>query len=388
MKLNILLYKPLAEHNPLQRITLLVLCLLLILGIGLSSPLPTAAQEEDGWADPLNLSRSGAATDPHIVADTQGWLHVIWEDDFLGWVYTRFNGETWSNPVVVDFPFEPENLKFASDGRGRIHAFWMDQEGRVYHSRVSPGSFSDPEAWTEIQVAASSALTYKIVGDERGEIHLAFIRPLQTEGSPAGVYYRRTAGSGDSWTSPYNLYQSPYFRGLSRSDANVDLAAVLIEAEMRVYITWDNCHRKEVLLTVSRDGGDSWAEPVVIDMPDPERGLATPFNLNAGAKGEGVMLIWQVGEPGSSCRQYYQWSPDGGISWSEPLAMLAQSFSCPGDNRFIPSGDGNLVLMSTILDSVYLSAWDGERWSDPQNQGVLRSFDHPDVLTQVRLGCL
>jgi hypothetical protein len=156
---------------------------------------------------------------------------------------------------------------------------------------------------------------------------------------------------------------------------------------VHLYLTWDNRPRKEVFLSVSRDGGQTWTDPTLIDRPDPQRGLATPFNPMAAARGAGVMLSWQVGEPGASCRQYFQWSPDGGVTFSEPLPLLTQFFSCPQENKFFTSGDGNLVLMSTILDNVNLSAWDGERWSQPQLQGILRGFEDPQVLAQVRLGC-
>jgi hypothetical protein len=357
------------------------------MGAGLSTSLPAAAQEADDWTDPLNLSRSGGATNPQVVVDSQGLVHVIWEDEFSGWVYNRFDGQTWSGAAVINFPFGADGLTFAVDGRGRIHAFWLDQEGVAFQSRVAADRFGDFESWSEPQVMATSALAVEVISDSRGEIHLAFIRPLQTDENPAGVYYRRSTDSGSSWALPVNVYQSPYLRSLTRTNASLDIAAAVVDEELHVYLTWDNRLRSEVFLAISQDGGASWDEPLLIDQPDPERGLATPFNLIAWADDGGAMLIWQVGEPGSSCRQYYQWSPDGGVSWGEPLPVLAQFFSCPQDNRFIASGDGNLVLMSTILDSVYLLAWNGERWSEPQAQGILRGFENPDLLTQVRLDC-
>jgi hypothetical protein len=387
MKRKVFPYKLLGEHNPPQRICLLVLCSLFFMAVGLSTPMLANAQEEDGWADPLNLSRSGAATNPQIVIDNQGVVHVMWEDEFAGWVYIRQDGEGWGGLSVVNFPFVSQGLKFATDGQGRLHAFWLNQDGALLHSRVSPANFGVSESWSEPQVLASSAPAFKVVPDGRGDLHLAYIRPLQTSENPAGVYYRRTAGSGDSWTSPVSVYLSPYFRGLSRANASVDIAAALVGEQLHIYLTWDNRPRKELYLIESQDGGQTWTEPRLVDRPHPDRGLATPFNLMAGALAEGRLLIWQVGEPGAFCRQYYQWSADNEDAWGEPLPMLTQFFSCPQDNKFIVSADGNLVLISTIMDNIYLSAWDGERWSEPQLQSILRGFEDQEVLSQVRLGC-
>jgi hypothetical protein len=387
MKRNAFPLKLLAEHNPPQRIYLLVLCSLFFMAVGFITPMLANAQEEDGWTDPLNLSRSGAATNPQIVIDNQGVVHVMWEDEFAGWVYIRQDGEGWGGLSVVNFPFVSQGLKFATDGQGRLHAFWLNQDGALLHSRVSAANFGVSGSWSEPQVLASSAPAFKVVSDSRGDLHLAYIRPLQTSENPAGVYYRRTVGGGDSWTSSVSIYLSPYLRGLTPGNASVDIAAALVDEQLHIYLTWDNRPRKELYLIESQDGGQTWTEPRLVDRPDPQRGLATPFNLMAGALGEGRLLIWQVGEPGAFCRQYYQWSADNEDAWGEPLPMLAQFTSCPQDNKFIVSADGNLVLISTIMDNIYLSAWDGERWSEPQLQSILRGFEDQEVLSQVRLGC-
>jgi hypothetical protein len=387
MKRNAFPYKLLGEHNPPQRICLLVLCSLFFMAVGLSTPMFANAQEEDGWTDPLNLSRSGAATNPQILIDNQGVVHVMWEDEFAGWVYIRQDGEGWSGLSVVNFPFVSQGLKFATDGQGRLHAFWLNQDGALLHSRVSAANFGVSGSWSESQVLASSAPAFKVVSDSRGDLHLAYIRPLQTSENPAGVYYRRTVGGGDSWTSSVSIYLSPYLRGLTPGNASVDIAAALVDEQLHIYLTWDNRPRKELYLIESQDGGQTWTEPRLVDRPHPDRGLATPFNLMAGALGEGRLLTWQVGEPGAFCRQYYQWSADNEDAWGEPLPMLTQFFSCPQDNKFIVSADGNLVLISTIMDNIYLSAWDGERWSEPQLQSILRGFEDQEMLSQVRLGC-
>ena len=39
-----------------------------------------AQSSVDPWTKPLNLSHSGVATHPGLVVDSQGVLHVVWQD--------------------------------------------------------------------------------------------------------------------------------------------------------------------------------------------------------------------------------------------------------------------------------------------------------------------
>ena len=58
------------------------------------------------WSSPENLSNSGGATTPNLVVDTGGSIHVIWEDEFDGSIYSRYDGQQWSEPLAVTFPFQ------------------------------------------------------------------------------------------------------------------------------------------------------------------------------------------------------------------------------------------------------------------------------------------
>src|SRR5215216_724598 len=65
------------------------------------------AQSVQDWSEPVNLSNSGAASNPSIVADSNGNLHVLWADEFEGYKYVESTdgGTTWTAPVTVKYPF-------------------------------------------------------------------------------------------------------------------------------------------------------------------------------------------------------------------------------------------------------------------------------------------
>lgn len=64
------------------------------------------AQSSDSWSEPVNLSQSGSASGPALVADSDSTFHAIWSDEFAGNKYASGNGVDWSQPVVGDLPFE------------------------------------------------------------------------------------------------------------------------------------------------------------------------------------------------------------------------------------------------------------------------------------------
>jgi hypothetical protein len=112
-----------------------------------------------------------------------------------------------------------------------------------------------------------------------------------------------------------------------------------------------------------------------------------PFNIQVFADGESVLRIWQSGVPGSSCIQYYQWSMDGGYTWSEAQVMLEDLYSCPQENQLFTNDEGLALLMTMIQDQIYFLAWDGSQWSEPQAQGDIYNFEDPETYTQVIYRC-
>src|SRR5437773_12052592 len=112
--------------------------------------LALAQSTGDPWDKPLNLSHSGDATNPDIVADSGGVVHVVWQDDFANFVYTRFDGDQWSAPVTTSLnvlfrrplanaPTSPSqvtiytgpNPLFIAGPGDHIFAFWLTPQGRL-----------------------------------------------------------------------------------------------------------------------------------------------------------------------------------------------------------------------------------------------------------------
>jgi len=349
---------------------------------------PVAAQgTEDPWTLPVNLSHSGAATNPAIIADSSGIAHVIWEDTFAGLVYTRFIGDAWQSPTRVAFPFAPYIPTLVADGRGLVHAFWVDDQGRMYLSRAGAANFGNAFAWETPRFMAEGVLGVAAAADQEGNLHLVYLRTLEGQDYPAGIYYRRSTDGGEDWYLPDLLYQSAYFRSLNAGEANLHLAAVAGGGRSVVYVVWDNRPRRQVYFVKSENGGETWGETALVAGPDPRLGSAFPFDINTFAQEDAVLLTWKVGEPGASCQLTSRWSHDRGENWSESLPVFDQFSACPQGEQMFGAGSGLVYLMVNLLNRIYLLAWDGEGWSEPQAQDTLSGFEDPEIYTPVTMGC-
>ena len=294
-----------------------------------------AQSTEDPWTNPVNLSESGGTKDPLIVIDTIGITHVVWEDAFNGTVYSKFENSQWSEPLAVTFPFsnpvagqQPggqgvnNQPVFIVDGTGRIYAFWTDINNQLYVGSVASDLFGNPGGWTPTVQLAESALDFDVVVDERGTLHVAYVRALDNFDFPSGVYYRNSQDGGLSWSVAEGVYNSPYYRSLTTAEANVDIEYNPKSDPSELYLVWDHRPRRQVLFSRSQDGGDSWEKSRIIASPSETSPTINPLNIKVINNNSGILLLWQSGDPAVSCVQYYQTSIDSGSTWSEPLEML------------------------------------------------------------------
>lgn len=371
-----------------SKFSLLGIMILLLLGVNISL---TAAQSVGQWSDPVNLSYSGSTSSPVMVVDSNGIFRVIWADAFAGTVYTSGDGELWNPRIPVALPFTDSVPALLADQTGIVHAFWREtlggtdnQEG-LYYSQVRAEDFASLGAWTSVQLLTDAVLDYDVALDDNGSIHLAYVRPVESTDAPAGIYYRKLSSAGSSWSSPKPLYQSPYYRSLGLEDSNVDLSTSTIDETTNVFAVWDNKSREKVFFAASPDGGITWGDPLEVDQAIEGSVNAGPSEILVDAVGNQILLLWQTDRSQSSCQQYYQVSQDGGNTWESRLQMFEGTVICPDQIQILHTENNRILLLNGI--QIYLQAWDGTRWSDPQLQDQLMSFVDPETQNLVEFSC-
>lgn len=361
----------------------------LISGLLLDNAMTVFAQSAKLWSDPVNLSKSGASAKPSIFIDRRGGIHVIWADEIDGYKYVQSeDGKNWTSPTTVKFPFDPKDdpePTFVITADGLINIFWRNKENALFYGQALPVNFGIPSTWTGIQKLTNSALSYDVVADDNGVLYISYVLNIGKDENPAGIYYRRRDASG--WSQAVNLYVSQYFRSLQPENAHVQIAISDRAGNGNVYVAWDDRSQKRIYLAKSVDKGSTWSPPLQISGPEDSTGIDFPFNINLTANAEDILILWQMGNPGSGCTQYSQWSPDGGDSFQAPLRMLDEFALCPEQSEFVVQNEDFSVVLLDSQDDFSLMAWNGIDWSKPQTQRELSVFQNPATYDSVLFGC-
>lgn len=406
----------------------LLTVLTLIGGLLLALHSAAAQDEVPPWSTPVNLSQSGAASDTVGVVDSNQVVHILWQDNVLGFVYVHSQeieaeevDETeavesdlpvseWTTPVAVELPFVSELTaaqqsagqtpalfvpQLRADADGRIHAFWLDNEDALLHSAVLAESFGNPSAWSDPVTVAEGVLRAAADIGDSGSLNVAYILAAETDDLAAGVYYRRRNSQSNNWAAAVLLDQSAYFRTLPVEQANVGVAVTTVGEIERIYVVWDHPPLDRVYLAQSDDAGQTWQDAHEIDRrrPDDDQTAVSPSKIQVAASGSELHLFWQAGHQGLICQQLHQWSADGGQTWEAAQPMLADlDDACPTSNSILIGAGGELFLLADVEHAipagVFLLAWDGQRWSDAQEQEPLLTFVDPETHKTIELGCL
>jgi hypothetical protein len=278
------------------------------------------------WSEPVSFSQSQAFPGlPAIAADEDGQVHVLWSEapvpDEPGTVlyYARTErlptGETrWSRPVRVlqssrKRAKEPA-LAVVDD---RLHVVWSSgPSGEILYSHAFVRDAYAAEAWGEPHpLPAPSAVGSwpDLIADVNGTLHVVYAVPLN-EGR--GIYYTRSDDGGESW-----LPADQVFDAVEAGWEMVDYPRLAVYGQNVLHVVW-----------------------VRASLP----GRGAP---------QGV---------------YYAYSDDEGLSWSDPLEVIAGAYVWP---QVAVSGAGQVHLLWSEADE--RRAW-WHQWSSVRPERV-RGFE-------------
>lgn len=385
--------------KPRQK-NLLVVTLILTLALIVNDVLPTQAQESSVWSDPVNVSNSGSALDPVIVATSNGKFHAIWRLKTGGFRYSfSDDGVTWDTARAVAFPFvdlsvlkDPDlpkdreyPFRLIASPDGKINVFWITLKGDLYVARPNPDQLSQPYAWPGAERLGESVLNFDVDMTSQGVFHLAYIRT----DDKAGIYYMRSP-TGAVWSKDLNLYSSQYLNpSMSYLDAHLSVSGSDNPEEPIVLVGWDMHSLKRIFMATSLNNGFSFSDIRQVKGPEDTGGYGTPLNIELGVAGKSLLLMWQVGEQGATqCTVYTQSSTDAGQTWTDPTTMLDARSLCPNQVNFlVQQKDLFMVMFKYKGGNPSISTWNGTEWSAPHVQNELSSFLNPLTFDVIILGC-
>lgn len=359
--------------------------LVMLLFAGLWRPVALSAQEPL-WSRPTNLSRSGAASGPTLVQDEEGRIYAFWWDRYDGLTVSARSGDVWGEPLpapVTDYTFDATgsrrvntqtgaylrvnirgNGTVLGDGGNGVNVFFLAQsEGSEAPALRQVRANLTDLAWNEPVSIVSSVTGWRAALGTDGTIHLLVFYAGRSETQNPGIYYMQSVDGGATWGDMSLIAESLYVRRASPDTNHIRLT---VGQGGTLYATWNEPATNRALWSWSRDNGQTWTRPQLVDSSDAGASYA---HIGSSADGQLVML-WQGTGSGSLPALYYSFSPDGGHNWAPAESTLGRLTSSV--NLELTTGpEGQILLVSGGLEdgpalAVFGTGLDDSkaRWSD------------------------
>ena len=346
---------------------------------------------EDDWSPPVNLSNSGSTSAPIVLADSTNIIHVIWYDSFAGYRHAQAGDDgVWSEPGALILPFEEIKPVMISGPNNFLYTFWVE-DGDLLYSRVIDTNAGASTAWEVALALGVDVLAFDVSIDTDQAIHVAYLKQSDEGGLPAGIYYRQKP-VGLAWTADQPVVTSPYFRTMALEQAFVSVAGGVITREVdateveekNIYVAWDEPHSLRSLVSRSIDGGSLWGEPVEIDNDRGAAGSNMPFAPEVVVWNSQALLVWQKKISPTTCEMRYKVAVDG-QTWSAADSVFESFSGCPDRAGFLVQRDDLVLWQGDIGNQVFLTAWNGNEWSEPRTEPLLTGFWDDEAEKNLRI---
>lgn len=328
------------------------------------------ASTDTTWRAPQNVSNPGIdAAMPHLHMSSDGQqLTAVWfegVEDQMAVMTSRSAdaGVTWSAPTALSAPgannYLPQ-IAGSSDGM-RLAVAWDNNPGEEGAVQVATSADAG-STWTAPRtLGADGSGDARIVAAQDGSRYTALWNQRTGDGRSALLASTSSDGGG-TWSEPVDVSVSGTYATLAEFTASED--------GRTVFAAWEQSAPEDKLVlmaAVSRDGGTTWPQPVVVAAKD----RTTMFqDVVASADATRLTVAWTGFGDGPAAINVAT-STDG-VAWSTPQ-VLSNPAEIAGWPQLVMSSDGGrLAAVWTVLkagswyaDSAY-STDGGSTWSPPQ----------------------
>lgn len=363
------------------------LTFLLIHGAGIS------LAQASAWSSPRQISTTGEfAWFPDIAADPFGHVHIVWASFLPGYDYASKNIDSviyasadrsgiWSRPtdiIILGDGGAATRPTITFDTQGNAHIVARDGEVmRYFH--VPFNGLTSPRLWPPGKIVNSFGPAYfsQVVAGQDGRLHLVTTDYLHAEECKPclSVLYRQSLNGGETWTRP-TLISS---LGLGAAKPKM-----IVSSHGDLHLVWESgmggdlgrvTGNVQVDYAASRDGGQTWSEP--IELSGPNAGfVGSGRHITIAEDGLGKLITVWLKLPEDV--PHYQISNDRGLTWSSPTPLPGvfgtyavldsrwDTYSMVVDS----AGNAHLVMIGRLDKaeralSVLHLVWDGASWSSP-----------------------
>jgi hypothetical protein len=349
--------------------------------ISFTEVFPQSLSDDGDWTQPVNISRSGSGSYPFVVVDSNNVAHAVWFDIYEGAQHAQVGEDgIWTEPKGLILPFENLQPRVIVTPNDYVYTFWLSERTLMY-SRVKSTTLGVSATWASTQTLATDVLAFDVFQDEDSTLHLVYIQQTQLVSQPTGIYYR-SKPINRGWSLPVAVYTSPYFRTIRPSQAFVSIAVGGInssdgdaetEIVRKLFVAWDDPLLNRSMITSSVVDSNQWEEPAEVDPHVMVSESTRSFGPSLAVWNHQVVLVWKKELSETTCEIRFKKSSDG-QKWTEAAEQFTSMNGCPEDSGFLIKNENYLVWHGIVNEQVVLTAWNGEKWSEPRTELDLSEF--------------
>lgn len=273
----------------------------------------------DGWGytELISQTRAQMAT-PDVVVATD-FVHAVWSKKVSGAQGSQFDvfysrseaGGAWS-PVTttLETHFSAFGPRVTADQAGNLHLVWQEYavQPQIYY--ISGTVYTTETVWSTLPIALSEdlnrrATTPDIVVGSDNTVHVVFGVDVESQEKVQDIYYAGFPITDSGVVSATLIPNSTVT--VSHQLPTYVNPAIALFGDDQVHVAWngwkagDNWDSDRIYYAVSEDGGLSWSEPVAISPRDSRPDGFPSLAVDA----EFVHAVWQEKVPPTDQDIYY-----------------------------------------------------------------------------------
>jgi hypothetical protein len=308
------------------------------------------------------LNTAAAAASHPAIACSGDEVWVVWEDERDGELRNRNirmnrssdRGRSWlEEDVLLDGDVEGDAMSLAPAivaVEEDVYVAWFDSREGAYDIYVQ-ASTDGGETWL--------AEPTRVDTDEAGAAYSAYPSMVaDADGRVVVAWEDSRDGASDVYVNVSSDNAASFAAGDTRLDVGSDgtnsfLPRLAMSGD-RVYAVWHDERNgaRDVLLSASADGGETWSEEPV-RLEDDAPGQSDSYSPRVAAVGDRVHVVWQDDRSGGY-DVFHRASMDGGATFGEELRMDADT---PGEAQ-------SYSPVLTVVGDTVLVGWEDRR-NDP-----------------------
>jgi hypothetical protein len=232
---------------------------------------------------------------------------------------------------------------------------------QILYSWSNTETAQNPSEWAiPIQLSTShfTGMSPKILADNSGIIYVAYSKPINED---RGIYLAKSTDGGKNWSDPLQVFNAE----AARWDI-ADSPELATNQNGSVSIIWakksfpEDSHLLALYTSQSEDQGSTWSNPSLVEEGD------LTWGQISGIHSGNLYRIWQEVDISTQLVNWFQFSIDGGVTWSLPTSVT-------DPEKYIWSPmvttdtAGRLYLFQPIqvipqITGITYRIWDTDRW--------------------------